>query len=232
MLASGMILALFVSIVLIYSVHSFRVPLQPSRTTSICSTFPRSHNKMVSATQPHKFRTKFGRQLEEVYTKFKNPDSRREMMVITSNTVQSIVSGLTRNIKDGESGKRGEGWMLTVLGIYSMIWLGVPSIFSWLIQFSAIGYTGIGLGMFGSAIWQLKENNSPYIIPSRGNRLVTTGIYEHVRHPMYGGIILTAVGLSVMSNSVEKLLMSAVLVFVLVRICASICGTRQVLAKF
>lgn len=173
---------------------------------------------MSTEPQQTKFRTQFGNQVNEVYEKLKNPETRRELIVSNAKTIESIISGVARNIKDGESGKRGELWMAAIVGIYSMILYGVPSLLSWLMQLSALGYTGAGVYMVAISIWQLKDNNSPYIIPSRGNQLVNTGVYESVRHPMYGGLILTAVGLSVMSNSVEKLLLTAVLTFALVSI--------------
>lgn len=47
------------------------------------------------------------------------------------------MSGLTHNIEDEESGKRGQGWMLSVRVICSMILLGVPSIFKSLLQTTA-----------------------------------------------------------------------------------------------
>lgn len=210
------VLILCVAVTLMQTAQCFRFHARTNGPTSICTTMDPRRFRMTTEPQQTKFRSQFGNRVNEFYEKLKNPEARKELIVSNIKSIESIVAGVSRNIKDGESGKRGELWMAAIVGIYSMILYGVPSLLSWLIQLSAVGYTGAGIYLLGKSVWQLKENNSPYIIPSRGNQLVNTGVYEYVRHPMYGGLILTAVGLSVLSNSVEKLLLTAVLTFALV----------------
>ena len=59
----------------------------------------------------------------------------------------------------------------------------------------------IGLFMVLAAIPALGDGLTPFPVPSRSGRLVTTGPYGLVRHPIYGGILLVVLGLSVLGGS-------------------------------
>ncbi len=53
---------------------------------------------------------------------------------------------------------------------------------------------------------------SPYPTPSQGAILVMGGPYRLVRHPIYGGVALTAVGLSLLAWSAPAAVLSLGLV--------------------
>lgn len=60
-------------------------------------------------------------------------------------------------------------------------WLGAPLIVA-----------GIGLALWG--VRALGPSLTPGTEPLPGARLVTSGAYRHVRHPIYGGIVLALMG--------------------------------------
>lgn len=45
--------------------------------------------------------------------------------------------------------------------------------------------------------------------------IVNVGVYELVRHPMYGGLVMFGLGYSVLLESTERLFLSVVLFFLL-----------------
>jgi len=61
------------------------------------------------------------------------------------------------------------------------------------------------------AIRALKDNLRPSPKPKVGGRLITTGLYSIVRHPAYGAILISALGLSVWMGDGARLMLSACL---------------------
>lgn len=61
------------------------------------------------------------------------------------------------------------------------------------------------------ALWQLGRFLSPFPKPKQNARLITSGIFSWVRHPIYSGIILSAVGLGLYLQDVYKVLISLIL---------------------
>ena len=58
----------------------------------------------------------------------------------------------------------------------------------------------------------LGSSLTPFPAPRAGGELSTSGIYRRVRHPMYGGGILFALGWSILTGSAAGLVLSAGLV--------------------
>jgi protein-S-isoprenylcysteine O-methyltransferase Ste14 len=97
-------------------------------------------------------------------------------------------------------GPRGEGWLAiqTVLsigvflaGFTGPVWHGVPRAGTVVIGVILIG---AGLVLVARAMYDLGESMTPMPRPRAGGRLVETGAYRLVRHPIYGGVILLGVG--------------------------------------
>ncbi len=74
-------------------------------------------------------------------------------------------------------------------------------IFGW-----ALSVAGGALAFGGLAT--LGPNLTPYPEPVDGGRLVERGVYRWVRHPIYGGIVVGAVGLAVVRGSLVALLVA------------------------
>lgn len=57
------------------------------------------------------------------------------------------------------------------------------------------------------------DSLSPFPSPPRGAALKMDGIYGSMRHPMYTGLLMIMAGLSVASDSADRLLLTALLYF-------------------
>ena len=77
----------------------------------------------------------------------------------------------------------------------------VPPQARWLGQ--AIMLAGLLLAL--AAGLRLGRNLTPFPRPRPGGELVTAGVYAFARHPIYGGVLLVAIGWSVFQSSVATL---------------------------
>ena len=68
---------------------------------------------------------------------------------------------------------------------------------------------GAGIAILGSVA--LGRNLSPYPKPKENTRLVESGIYSIVRHPIYSGIILFSLGWGLVWSSLAALIAATVL---------------------
>ncbi|WP_084426757.1 methyltransferase family protein [Aequorivita capsosiphonis] len=75
---------------------------------------------------------------------------------------------------------------------------------------------GVGIFVLGFvitvvAVLQLNVNLSPFPSPLPGAKLIETGVYKFVRHPIYTGLILAFFGYSIISDSGYRLLITTLL---------------------
>ena len=65
-------------------------------------------------------------------------------------------------------------------------------------------YTGLAIGALGVVLWALSMitlGPSLAVLPG-ADRLVTRGVYQYIRHPIYVGIVLTLSGLFLACGSI------------------------------
>jgi protein-S-isoprenylcysteine O-methyltransferase Ste14 len=114
-------------------------------------------------------------------------------------------------------GSRGEGWvalqivLLATAGAAALIrpaWGGVALAVSALVGVVLIVAGGI-LVIRGAV--DLRDALTPLPYPRDDARLVETGIYARVRHPIYGGVILGAFGWALLTASAVALVLAAVI---------------------
>ena len=114
-------------------------------------------------------------------------------------------------------GPRGEGWVVIQIvllpavafaGLVDPLAVTPPPAIAWLV---GLALMAAGALLLGRALLDLGRNLTPVPHPRDDARLVVSGIYAHVRHPIYGGIILTAFGWSLASASLLTLGLAAVL---------------------
>jgi protein-S-isoprenylcysteine O-methyltransferase Ste14 len=75
----------------------------------------------------------------------------------------------------------GSGWPAHVADVLLVLGLAVG---------------GAGAVLFGWGIASLGASLTPYPRPHEGGTLRAEGVYAHVRHPIYGGVLLMALGWS------------------------------------
>ena len=61
------------------------------------------------------------------------------------------------------------------------------------------------------ALVQLNKNLTPFPSPKDSGELVQSGLYKYIRHPIYSGILLLAIGISLNSCSSWKLVITSLL---------------------
>jgi len=111
-------------------------------------------------------------------------------------------------------GRRGEGWVVLQLLLFAVIVLApradCPACPPWLRVVGLLLLAlGAGLGTWG--LWALGRNLTAFPRPVEGGELVTHGPYRLVRHPVYTGLILAAVGWALVRTSLIGLALAAVL---------------------
>jgi protein-S-isoprenylcysteine O-methyltransferase Ste14 len=114
-------------------------------------------------------------------------------------------------------GPRGEGWFLVQIALLAVVALTASFGPSWDGLARAGGVIlGLALGGIGGllavrGVIDLRENLTVFPRPLSGARLVDTGAYRYVRHPIYGGLILGSLGWALVTASVPALGGAAVL---------------------
>jgi protein-S-isoprenylcysteine O-methyltransferase Ste14 len=127
--------------------------------------------------------------------------------------------------RDGRSrlpdlGPRGEGWVIgqiTLIGL--LVLAGGPALghpvppdpLSWLLV--VLGGAAIVLGGWavGRAFVDLGRSLTPVPRPRADARLVTSGIYSSLRHPIYAGMILAGFGWSALTRSLTAFALALLL---------------------
>ena len=115
-------------------------------------------------------------------------------------------------------GPRGEGWVVLQLVLLPLVaFAGIAGGGAWSGALASVtSLAGLalmlgGLVLVGRGLLDLGRNLTPVPHPRDDAVLVETGVYRLVRHPLYGGIIATAFGWSLVAASPLTLLLAVVL---------------------
>jgi protein-S-isoprenylcysteine O-methyltransferase Ste14 len=108
-------------------------------------------------------------------------------------------------------GPRGEGWVaiqvvqlvaIAAAGILGPAWSGAVRVVSSVV---GLGLVIAGLVLAVRGMVDLRDALTPLPYPRDGAELVETGVYARSRHPIYGGLIVGAVGWGCLTASVVAL---------------------------
>lgn len=117
-------------------------------------------------------------------------------------------------------GPRGEGWVavqVVILGAVALAGIALPG--TWdspaatLASVAGSGLVGCGVVLVFGGIAELRRGDAftPLPRPLESGRLVVTGVYRLVRHPVYGGLVLGAVGWALIRVSIPTLVTAVIL---------------------
>ena len=114
-------------------------------------------------------------------------------------------------------GPRGEGYV-AIQGVLLVVVVATMSLGpAWTGALREVA-AAAGLVLVLAGAWlavrgtrDLAENLTPFPQPNETNRLIDTGVYGLVRHPIYGGLILGAAGLGLLAASPTTLLAAVAL---------------------
>ena len=190
---------LLLAVVLLTCVNSF----VPSRTIRLYRPSVTIRTRMAALDETEPSQPDLQKQLTEVLTDF-NFDG-----------VIGNIERIQANTMEGEIGQRGELYTLAQFAILLCILIGgVPVIGNVLLL-----VLGPGLLIAGSAIMVIALNDlgdalTPWPVPPQGDSgLKTSGLYAQVRHPIYAGLLASMAGLSIITGSANRLLLTAVLLY-------------------
>ncbi len=110
-------------------------------------------------------------------------------------------------------------WIILVLGIvisfldyfifqHGMYVFEIATLAGWALYF-------FGLWVDSQAKRTLGEHYSPVVKTSSEHKLITQGIYRHIRHPIYLGLIISYLSIPLLLNSLDGLIVMVFIVLVI-----------------
>jgi protein-S-isoprenylcysteine O-methyltransferase Ste14 len=131
---------------------------------------------------------------------------------INTDGLMTNLDTIKSNVLDGEIGSRGELYALAQGAILvCILGGGIPFVGGPLMFLLGPGLLLAGAGVVVIASNDLGASLSPWPVPAASCNLETGGLYSEMRHPMYGGLLAACAGLSIVSGSATRLLLTAVL---------------------
>lgn len=89
-----------------------------------------------------------------------------------------------------------------------LAWLLYPPLLEWAgvmvgdaLRWMGVGLTAAGIGLGLWSVWHLGGNVTPTAVARRDARLVESGPYRRVRHPLYGSMLLTVPGCGLVTGN-------------------------------
>jgi len=106
----------------------------------------------------------------------------------------------TNRVHLPDLGRRGEGWvalqlvlLITIVGagFVGPAWSGPSRVVG---AIAGVALITFGIGLVVAGILGLRRQLTAYPRPVPGGRLIEDGVFGFVRHPMYGGGVIAALG--------------------------------------
>ena len=110
-------------------------------------------------------------------------------------------------------GPRGEGWVAGQLVLFAAIGLGglAYGVATLPLLVAGIAMVVLGVAVVALGAWELGSNLTPFPRPRPAATLVQDGLYRHVRHPIYSGVVTAAVGWALVTASPLSLIFAVLL---------------------
>lgn len=100
-------------------------------------------------------------------------------------------------------GERGEWYVVAQVGLFALIVLGPRNLpgsspwaapYAWLATAAGVALALAGVALSAAGVLRLGPNLTPLPYPKDDSVLVESGPYAVVRHPIYSGLIIAALG--------------------------------------
>jgi protein-S-isoprenylcysteine O-methyltransferase Ste14 len=123
----------------------------------------------------------------------------------------------TPRIRVPDLGRRGEGWVALQAALFVAViatgfagpqWAGLARVIG---AVTGIAFIAGGIALITGGVVALRRQLTAFPRPVDGGRLLEDGAFSIVRHPMYGGGVLFAIGLGLVMASVPTLLIGLLL---------------------
>ncbi|KAL6750277.1 hypothetical protein V8C86DRAFT_2816903 [Haematococcus lacustris] len=111
-------------------------------------------------------------------------------------------------------GSRKEGWFIAQLGVVILI-ATQPFKLQGFLDVAGVVLLTAGLVFLVYSLLSLGRNLSPMPVPRARHTLVTSGMYAFVRHPMYAGLLMFCMGLTILTRSETRILLVLLLWWIL-----------------
>lgn len=149
-------------------------------------------------------------------------EKRSEETADLTNILESIGNYEVRNVIGNladprEFGSRGEVYFLSQAILVPCVLLGgIPVVGDGLREIAGAGVLLLGFTIATASFLDLgDESLSPFPKPTATGTLKTTGVYQQMRHPMYTGLLSMLVGFSLLTNSLDRLLLTMLLAYLI-----------------
>jgi protein-S-isoprenylcysteine O-methyltransferase Ste14 len=125
------------------------------------------------------------------------------------------------NLSPGEREDRTNRWVLIAFGLVGLLLAYLPAYTDrkgfWTLDGDSVRWVGVALFAIGGAlrIWPvfvLGHRFSGLVAIQPGHTLVTNGIYGHIRHPSYLGLLVNSLGWALAFRSGVGVLLMALLI--------------------
>lgn len=123
---------------------------------------------------------------------------------------------IRENVLSGTFGQRGEYYVLAQLSLMAFIVVGgIPVLGDLVTVVLGPGLLLTGLATMVLAVQEMGGSLSPWPTTNERTELVTDGVFGSVRHPIYAGLLAALAGLSLVTGSALRLLLTVALWYVL-----------------
>jgi protein-S-isoprenylcysteine O-methyltransferase Ste14 len=118
------------------------------------------------------------------------------------------------SINFGDFARNGGWWVVAQFALFALILLALARNTTPASALQAIGWAAIGAAVVlaGSGLWMIRNHLTALPAPRHGAVLLDQGPFSLVRHPIYGGVILGFLGLSIRGGNLLAALLTVVLV--------------------
>jgi protein-S-isoprenylcysteine O-methyltransferase Ste14 len=142
-------------------------------------------------------------------------------------TVVAVIAALptSASMSSGQREDRSNRWVLTAFSVLGLALAYFPALTDrldlWTLDGAAVRWLGVVLFAVGCTlrllpVFILGNRFSGLVAIQQNHQLITSGLYSHIRHPSYLGLVITEVGWSLAFRSMLGLLLTALTVPVLI----------------